>query len=370
MPTINVDLEVPNRILQGLLNGSLERVGGVIRAADSKQTVAWLRDSNIQKTNFTNDLVHTVPAKQILQASGAHASTAAALLHKALPIMNLSFFALSVWQMLSETETQRAELERLYERIRGEFDRDRLINLAAGLEQAKKLRRLKDKSTKQQKTVVVIDRLTEARLQLLKHCEELLDKIQPDESELPLQHHIIAMRITILMAHCWEEIGEYELAREDLNEDLERHKSSVRSYIQKCMVDPALYFHKSVSSNYFERFLNIERWLRGKRDVLPELVNEHRSSFWDSGAVSSIHEGFLNSKLAEIPFYRKAIPHAEILIENYRRLEGYEMELAAGRLSLPQEKPSATTENPSIDTFTMLIEPNVLSMLNRRARQD
>ncbi|MEE4194515.1 MAG: hypothetical protein V2J07_04880, partial [Anaerolineae bacterium] len=41
----NVTLELPTHIANGLLNGSYERVGGVIRTADTKRTVTWLRDA-------------------------------------------------------------------------------------------------------------------------------------------------------------------------------------------------------------------------------------------------------------------------------------------------------------------------------------
>ncbi|MFM7787907.1 MAG: hypothetical protein ACKO90_06975, partial [Microcystis panniformis] len=36
---------MPAHILEGLLNGTLERVGGVVRDASTKQVVMWLRDT-------------------------------------------------------------------------------------------------------------------------------------------------------------------------------------------------------------------------------------------------------------------------------------------------------------------------------------
>ena len=41
---VRVEFEVPDEIAQGLANRTLERVGGIIRFADSKQIVDWLRD--------------------------------------------------------------------------------------------------------------------------------------------------------------------------------------------------------------------------------------------------------------------------------------------------------------------------------------
>ena len=44
MPQIEVMLELPVKIAQGLASGQLKRVGGVIVDAASKQVVAWLRE--------------------------------------------------------------------------------------------------------------------------------------------------------------------------------------------------------------------------------------------------------------------------------------------------------------------------------------
>lgn len=44
MPPIEVLLEVPPVIAKGLADGTLERVGGVIREVGSKQIVVWLRE--------------------------------------------------------------------------------------------------------------------------------------------------------------------------------------------------------------------------------------------------------------------------------------------------------------------------------------
>jgi hypothetical protein len=41
---LNVVFDVPAQVTQGLLNGSLERVGGVVRDSSSKQVVMWLQE--------------------------------------------------------------------------------------------------------------------------------------------------------------------------------------------------------------------------------------------------------------------------------------------------------------------------------------
>ena len=39
---LNVVFDVPALVAQGLMNGSLERVGGVVRDSSNKQVVMWL----------------------------------------------------------------------------------------------------------------------------------------------------------------------------------------------------------------------------------------------------------------------------------------------------------------------------------------
>ena len=41
---LNVVFDVPARVAQGLLNGSLERVGGVVRDSSTKKVVMWLQE--------------------------------------------------------------------------------------------------------------------------------------------------------------------------------------------------------------------------------------------------------------------------------------------------------------------------------------
>lgn len=55
MPVIQVLLEVAPHIAAGLASGRLERVGGVILDAKSKQVVAWLREGGQIKNNLDPD---------------------------------------------------------------------------------------------------------------------------------------------------------------------------------------------------------------------------------------------------------------------------------------------------------------------------
>ncbi|BCL37249.1 hypothetical protein [Nostoc sp. MS1] len=74
---VTVTFMLADWIVKGLANGSLERVGGVIREVVSKQVVTWLRDipnnSPIQN-NSSNNLLNLMFSGVNLVASGANAA--------------------------------------------------------------------------------------------------------------------------------------------------------------------------------------------------------------------------------------------------------------------------------------------------------
>lgn len=56
MASIGVVFKVPPKILKGLANGTLERVGGVIRRTGDKKVVAWLKESTSESGSLPNIL--------------------------------------------------------------------------------------------------------------------------------------------------------------------------------------------------------------------------------------------------------------------------------------------------------------------------
>ena len=148
------------------------------------------------------------------------------------------------------------------------------------------------------------------------------------DGEHALRFQILSMQAATLIVRAWLDIGESDLALEWLGGIMRGHRERTQRYVRSQIGDnPALYFHESVDDEYFERYLNVERWLRGKRVVLAEIVQAYRRSFWDGDALGRLHTGGIGSRLDETPFYETTLPRAEILIENFQRLEGFKQEL-------------------------------------------
>ena len=121
---INVLFDVPALVAQGLMNGSLERVGGVVRDSSSKQVVMWLQEggSEVSKALANPPL-----------AGGANALAAAnPLLATANLGVSVAGFAM-VLQLLNRVSDQIRAVEAKVDRISHKLDDQALAQLKAGI---------------------------------------------------------------------------------------------------------------------------------------------------------------------------------------------------------------------------------------------
>jgi hypothetical protein len=121
---LNVVFDVPAQVAQGLLNGSLERVGGVVRDSSSKQVVMWLQEggSEVSKALANPPL-----------AGGANALVAAnPLLATANLGVSVAGFAM-VLQQLNRISDQIRAVEAKVDRISHKLDDQAMAQLEAGI---------------------------------------------------------------------------------------------------------------------------------------------------------------------------------------------------------------------------------------------
>jgi hypothetical protein len=121
---INVLFDVPALVAQGVMNGSLERVGGVVRDSSSKQVVMWLQEggSEVSKALANPPL-----------AGGANALAAAnPLLATANLGVSVAGFAM-VLQQLNRISDQIRAMEAKVDRVSHKLDDQALAQLKAGI---------------------------------------------------------------------------------------------------------------------------------------------------------------------------------------------------------------------------------------------
>jgi hypothetical protein len=151
---LNVVFDVPALVAQGLMNGSLERVGGVVRDSSSKQVVMWLQEggSEVSKALVNPPL-----------AGGANALAAAnPLLATANLGVSVAGFAM-VLQQLNRISDQIRAVEAKVDRISYKLDDQALAQLKAGINACQNAVELQDPTLRLQMAGQALTTLHAAR---------------------------------------------------------------------------------------------------------------------------------------------------------------------------------------------------------------
>ena len=150
---INVLFDVPALVAQGLMNGSLERVGGVVRDSSSKQVVMWLQEGGSEVS------------KALVQPplAGVRAlATANSLLSAANLGVSVAGFAV-VLQQLNRISEQIKAVEAKVDRANHKLDDGWLAKLKAGINACQNAVELQNPSLRIQMAGDAINLLHEAR---------------------------------------------------------------------------------------------------------------------------------------------------------------------------------------------------------------
>ena len=378
---LKVYFDIPAQIALGLKSGRLERVGGIVQMSDSKQIVAWLRESS-QHAFEEADL-----ASGFLQAlqkgSGGLAEVATGVLDAAVTarshhllmremqliqrlsklaavtgVMNLGLGAVSFVAMVQNAN-------RLAELIAAEAERDRLTEREAAIEYLGLIKNLSEDRKNLASELAVLPVL-KARKNLLAEFDELLraDRLTLEQSQSAVKRLVSTMQLDILHVRSYLDTDEISSAKTRLRECVKDYGLQVRNFVEKLLGEfPAMYFHKTISSEDFQRYLRIEEWLRGKDDILLELIDERRADFWNGDAISALNPNLLDAIRRD-----KAIDHltaltmAELLIEYLHRIEGYEIEIATMRMSVAEWDRLTNLEERD---FAVVVDLDLLDDLDR-----
>lgn len=363
MTAITIHFEVPKFIETGLVNGSMERIGGVVRnpQSESNEVIAWMRQIGQvgQTVESSGELIENV-----MRSAGLSAATTLNLLTTIMPLVNIAMAGYSLLDIISDIRSQRREIERIYARIEEEFWQDRMANLVAALELGERLHVVENLAFAYELVGEITDSLLETKEHFRVDFDDLLKSAEfSDNIESALRFHAASMLVVAMVVRSWLQIGERRLALEWLRSVMRAQKERTRRLVRKLLGSPsALYFHESVSEEYFDRFLSIEGWLRGKRDILRDLIHDSRKRFWDEGAVDDLFVLVpVNRKeLSNNPFYVGSLPLAEIAIENYQRLEGFEHELKSMSSSLEEWEAIGRDQIGEYSGYILLVDDTLV----------
>ncbi|MCY4145305.1 MAG: hypothetical protein OXE95_10475 [Chloroflexi bacterium] len=361
MPQVEVMLDVPLPIEQGLATGQLERVGGVVREAGSKRVVGWLREGGQVAGNV--DLASGA-LKNLLNASaGDGASGTAGLVDAAsnflmtqqmqsltsllqfntgLGMMNLTVTTISLVYL----RRRMAEIEDKIDGLYDEFEHDREANLQAGLESAEDAATAGvagDKANQREYARQAVDRFREARKPMRDKLDELLWRGSIDTLVAQI---VRAIEIDAVMVRCYLDNADIANAKRHLADALAKYRHTIRELIQRHLHEQrSLYFHKSVSKEDFLRYIAVRKWLadydKSLGQLLLEAIFTDRENFWDPERIESIDPAssatnFLSrltsrddENAAGEPRHLWALEQFDLLIENFNQLRGIDLELKA-----------------------------------------
>ncbi|MDE2854859.1 MAG: hypothetical protein OXN88_11865 [Chloroflexota bacterium] len=358
MSTFSVQLEVPTFIEAGLADGSMERVGGVIRNRESEnnEVIAWVRQVGQvgQTVESSGELIENV-----MRSAGLSAPTVLNLLTSVMPLVNIAMAGYSLLDIISDIRTQNAAIERIYERIEEEFVQDRMANLVAALETGELWDKVNDPAYKRDHIGRMTDRLHEAVAHLREDFQDVLSfERSPENLARALRFQVMLIHVATMIVRGYMELNEDRLALEWLSSIMRGQRERTRRLVLALLGShTAVYFHESVSDEIYERYLDIERWLRGKRDVLQDLVRNNRKRFWDEDAIDVlyVHVPVNRKELDNTPFYTETIPLAEFAIENYQRLEGFELELRSLSSSFKEWESIGSDQTGDHNGYVLLV---------------
>ena len=365
MPLIEVMLEVAPRIALGLASGQLERVGGVVREAGSKQVVMWLREGGLIESN--PDLAGGL-LKAVLQASsggmvstftGAANLAATARSHYmimqglgaltnlvgvvgGIGVLNLAATTVSTTILLKRLSELERGIEGLYEHISREFSADRQVKLEAAIHAATDALNMDGPLNRNLQANSAIDKLFAARQHIWREVDALKGSSGDSANNQLMQNNILqAMQLDSLRSRCLLEINELPRAKAYLVDKLESYRETSRLLVHRLLGEHrAVYFHKSVQESDLFRYLAIEFWLHAKGDRLLEILLANRHDFWNQevadeskiakpGKARRVHLPNRSKGESEDHPHIDALTQSELLIENYQRFQGIQAEIEA-----------------------------------------
>ncbi|MCY4062491.1 MAG: hypothetical protein OXG53_08995 [Chloroflexi bacterium] len=365
MPQIEVMLEVPLKIAAGLASGQLERVGGVVVDAASKQVVAWLREGGQMANNpdLAGGLLKTV----LDLSAGGLASNAIGLLDTAVTarshflimqqlqglsnlvgfaagigVLNLGATIISTAVMLKRLGDLEKAIEGLYELVTKEFSQDRRVKLASAIQTAKNAMTFEDNDPRTFQANLAINSLYAARQHIWLEMDNMKGSAGTAENNKLMQDNLLqAMQLDELRSRCLLELNLQSNALEYLTESLGTYRESTRHLIHRHLGEHrAVYFHKSVAESDLMRYFAIEHWLRSEGDRLLEIVLANRHDFWNRDIASESTVAAAdkdrrrrrrkrNKASSDDQPHIEALTMSELLIENYQRFEGLHAEIQA-----------------------------------------
>jgi len=262
MSTVDATFHLPEQIAQGLLDGTYERVGGVVRNIVSKQVVAWLREIYEIEEPVLLDLLSLTPV-------GAVAST----LNLAVSTMGF----IIVLKRLGVIEQKLEQAQEVLETIGYKIDLSFYANFRAALDLAINAFTMNNSETRKMSAMQAINRFLEAE----HHYTKLTDREIGNGSQVAGEYLSTLCLAYVTEARCYLEIEEIDTARRRLQGGAAILRPRFEKYINTLLTsNPAAYLHPSLKKQVgLKRLTKVYQWLEPGLDEIEVFEMQRENLF-------------------------------------------------------------------------------------------
>ena len=331
MGTLNVLFEIPEHLQLGLSTGILERIGGVVRDSNSKEVVAWLRDTGLH--------TETPTLFEPLLNVGSSVSFAAAN-----TALNLAFSAASFVAIMARLAVLQNSINKLSASVLKEFKRDRDNVFRVALETAEDAYHLEDENQRNYAARQAIEGLKLSRNDFFQDFKEALEKSQRDRNYLDLARHLLirAAYAQMSIARCYLVTDNRKLAIRQFEEFLPEFRSYSEQLIRVLLSPaPARYFEPRIPQKALRDFFSVQQWLRGdsgplQAEAMLKIRDELRADFWNNSIWGNPLQRMAPVVEVKQSKMLRNLHKCLDLAESYQRLEGFQLEMESMRLVLDE----------------------------------
>ena len=322
MDKIQVTSVLTDAIIQGLIDGSLQRFGGVIQEVTTEKIVTCLRENEPLSTDWQN-------VESVLQLSSN-----ASVLNLGLSVM--SFAVIS--KQLKEIEQNLKATQELLNKIDRKLDLSYYTNFRAALELAVNAFTMSKPENRRSSALQAINRFLEAEQHYLAFVDEDLA-----ESSQVVTEYLLSLALAYLAeVRCYLELEEFETANRRFQAGAKVIRERIKKYIELLLTsNPAVYLHPRFKGSIdLTRLTKIYQWLDPvwnensvfdllREDLFNLAQNENKwfnslpSAIWDN-PFNWLNKNPQSDVSDRIP---QAMETMESLIETERRFQAYQLEV-------------------------------------------
>ena len=235
---VTVTFMLADWIVKGLTDGTLERVGGVIREVGSKRVITWLRE------------VNSSPSKDL----ALQVTSAASILNLGVSVIGFVVIA----QRLKELEQRLQQAQKVLNNINRKIDLSFYANFRAAIELANNAFTMTKTENRRNSALQAINRFLEAE-----HIYTEYTDIEIEQKSQIINEYLLTLSLAYLAeARCYLELEEHDTALRRFQEGAKVLRSRIKKYIDIVLTsNPAAYLQPCYKGQIdLRRLTRIYQW--------------------------------------------------------------------------------------------------------------